>query len=42
MLLGAIIADVVLAFVIIAIGIPGFTALPLLVAGSTLLYLQIN
>lgn len=41
MLLGAFIADVVLAFVIIAIGIPGFTALPLLVAGSTLLYFLI-
>jgi H+-transporting ATPase len=37
-LLIAIIADILFAFIILSIGLPGFTTLPLIVTGSSLLY----
>ena len=40
-LLLAIIADVILACIILSMGIPGFTTLPIVVTGSSLLYFAI-
>jgi hypothetical protein len=40
-LLIAIIADIVFACIILSIGLPGFTTLPLIVTGSSLLYYAI-
>jgi H+-transporting ATPase len=37
-LLWAIIADIILACIILSIGLPGFTTLPIMVTGSSLLY----
>jgi len=40
-LLLAIIADIILACIILSLGIPGFTTLPIVVTGTSLLYFAI-